>query len=94
MCIPATWTSGMANSIADNRDSTSRRRAAFAAAVACVRGTCVKVCGMRLTHTYRAQSYKGILDKTRCTYDETEFHAPWVAQKDRGERDSLLRLKS
>lgn len=35
-------------------------------------------------------SYKGILDKTRCTYDEMEFYAPWNARRNtKGERDSL-----
>lgn len=44
------------------------------------------VCGSRIAS--RA-NYKGILDKTRCTYDEMEFYAPWNAQKYQGERDSL-----
>lgn len=35
-------------------------------------------------------SYKGILDKTRCTYDEMEFYARRGTRRDTtGERDSL-----
>lgn len=42
---------------------------------------CVCVFSMRLhAYTLRA-SYKGILDKTRCTYDEMEFSAMWSRRK-------------
>lgn len=40
---------------------------------------CVSYAATRI-YTLRA-SYKGILDKTRCTYDEMEFSAMWSRRK-------------